>query len=53
MSDAVYRQVRSELTDFGRNPVADAGKIMTLVQALGLPENEVMAAVQYIHITHY
>lgn len=53
MSDAVYRQVRSELTDFGRNPVADAGKIMTLVQALGLPENEVMAAVQYVYITHY
>ena len=53
MSESVYRQIKSELTDFGKNPVADAGKIMTLVQALGLPENEVMAAVQYIYITHY
>jgi hypothetical protein len=53
MSEAVYLQVQSQLTDFGRNPVADAGKIMTLVQALGLPEKEVMRAVQYVYITHY
>jgi hypothetical protein len=53
MSDSVYLQIRSQLTDFGRNPVADAGKIMTLVQALGLPEKDVMPAVQYVYITHY
>ena len=53
MSAAVYNQVKDQLTDFGRNPVADAGKIMTLVQALGLPEKDVMTAVQYVYITHY
>lgn len=53
MSDAVYLQIKNQLTDFGRNPVADAGKVMTLVQALGLPANEVMPAVQYVYITHY
>jgi hypothetical protein len=53
MSAAVYNRLRDQLGDFGRNPVADAGKIMTLVQALELPEKEVMTAVQYVYITHY
>jgi hypothetical protein len=53
MSEAVYNRIKDQLTDFGRSPVSDAGKIMTLVQALGLPEKEVMAAVQYVYITHY
>jgi hypothetical protein len=53
MSEAVYLQIKGQLTDFGRNPVADAGKIMTLVQALGLPASEVMAAVQFVYINHY
>jgi hypothetical protein len=53
MSASVYLRVKDELTGFGKNPVADAGKIMTLVQALGLPEKEVMAAVQYVYINHY
>src|ERR1039458_2616722 len=48
-----YDQVKSELTDFGNNAVADVGKIMTLVQALDLPEKDVMLTVQYIYITHY
>ena len=48
-----YDQVESELTDFGKNAVADVGKIMTLVQALDLPEKDVMPIVQYIYITHY
>ena len=48
-----YDQVESELTDFGKNAVADVGKIMTLVQALDLPEKDVMPTVQYIYITHY
>lgn len=48
-----YDQVKSELTDFGKNAVADVGKIMTLVQALDLPEKEVMPTAQYIYITHY
>ena len=48
-----YDQVKGDLTDFGKNAVADVGKIMTLVQALDLPEKEVMPTAQYIYITHY
>ncbi len=48
-----YDRVKSELTDFGKNAVADVGKIMTLVQALDLPEKDVMATAQHIYITHY
>jgi len=52
-ASAHYDQIKGELTDFGRNAVADVGKIMTLVQALGLPEKEVMPTAQYVYITHY
>ena len=48
-----YDQIKGELTDFGSNAVADVGKIMTLVQALGLPEKDVMPTAQYVYITHY
>jgi len=48
-----YDQIKVELTDFGKNAVADVGKIMTLVQALDLPEKEVMPAAQYVYISHY
>jgi hypothetical protein len=48
-----YDKVKGDLAGFGKNAVADAGRVMTLVQALGLPEKEVMAAVQYVYITHY
>jgi hypothetical protein len=53
VSDLVYLQIREHLADFGKNPVADAGKIMTLVQSLGLPADDVMPAVQYAYIAHY
>lgn len=48
-----YDKVKAELTDFGKNAVADAGKVMTLVQALGLPEKDLMEAVQHVYITRY
>ena len=48
-----YDQVKGELTDFGKNAVADVGKIMALVQALDLPEKDVMPTAQHIYITHY
>ena len=48
-----YSKIKGELTDFGKNAVADVGRIMTLVQGLAIPENEVMKAVQDIYITHY
>ncbi|MGD0650671.1 MAG: hypothetical protein ABSA97_05975 [Verrucomicrobiia bacterium] len=43
-----YGQIKGELTDFGSNAVADVGKIMTLVQALGLPEKDVMPIRQHV-----
>ena len=48
-----YTRIKGELTDFGKNAVADVGRIMTLVQGLMVPEKEVMKVVQYIYITHY
>lgn len=48
-----YEKVKAELTGFGKNAVADVGKIMTLVQALDLPEKDVMPTAQHIYITHY
>ena len=47
-----YDRVKGELTDFGKSAVADAGKIMALVHALGLPPKDVIPTVQYIYITH-
>ena len=47
-----YSKIKGELTDFGKNAVADVGRIMTLVQGLAIPENEVMKAVQDIYILH-
>ena len=52
-ASSCYDLIKGELTDFGRNAVADVGKIMTLVQALNLPEKEVMLTAQYVYITHY
>jgi len=48
-----YDRVKGELTDFGKNAVADVGRIMTLVQALDLPEKDVMLTAQYVYIAHY
>ncbi len=48
-----YEQIKADLADFGKNAVADVGKIMTLVQTLDLPEKEVMPTAQHIYITHY
>ncbi len=48
-----YDKIKSELKNFGENPVADVGKIMNLVQGLEVPEKELMNIVQYIYVTHY
>jgi hypothetical protein len=48
-----YDKVKAELTGFGKNAVADVGKIMTLVQASDLPEKDVMLITQHIYITHF
>ncbi len=48
-----YSKIKGELTDFGKNAVADVGRIMTLVQSLMIPEKEVMKVVQDIYIAHY
>ena len=48
-----YDSIKGELSNFGENAVADVGKIMTLVQSVKVPPNDVMKVVQYIYITHY
>ena len=48
-----YEKVKGDLKDFGDNPVADVGKITTLVQGLGVPPKAAMKVVQEIYIAHY
>ena len=48
-----YRIIKDHLKDFGENPVADVGKITTLVQGIGIPPKEVMKTVQEVYIAHY
>ena len=48
-----YDKIKGELTYFGKNAVADVGRIMTLVQGLKISEREVMKVVQDIYITHF
>jgi hypothetical protein len=48
-----YNKLKDQLVDFGQNAVADAGKIMTLIQSLGIPEKDVMELVQHVYVTHY
>jgi len=52
-SDACYEKVKDKLTAFGRSPVADVGRILTLVQGLNVPERDVMKVVQDVYVTHY
>jgi hypothetical protein len=48
-----YESIKSDLKGFGGNPVADVGRILTLVQGLRVSEKELMEVVQDIYITHY
>ena len=48
-----YDKIAPELTEFGKNPVADVGRIMTLVQAMKVSGKEITAVVQHIYITQY
>ena len=48
-----YERIKDNLKDFGSNPVADVGFIMTLVQGMKIPEKDVMKTVQDIYVTHY
>jgi hypothetical protein len=52
-AEGYYKIIKGELTGFGENAVADVGRIMTLVQSMKVPENEVMDIVKYIYIAHY
>ena len=47
----LYQKSRDDLQGFGDNPVADVGRILTLVQGLKVPEKEVMRIVQEIYIS--
>lgn len=48
----LYEKIKDDLKGFGDNPVADVGRILTLVQGLKVPEKEVMRAVQEIYVAH-
>jgi hypothetical protein len=52
-TSAYYQKLERNLTGFGRSPIADVGRIMTLVQGLGVSQTDVMSIVQDIYITHY
>jgi len=52
-ASAYYDKIKEGLSDFGENAVTDVGRIITLVQSLKLPANDIMKVVQYIYITHY
>ncbi len=48
-----YEKIKGDLKDFGINPAADVTKITTLLQGIGVPQKEVMKAVQDAYIKHY
>jgi hypothetical protein len=52
-ASSYYNEIKGELTYFGKNAVADIGRIMTLVQGLKISEREGMKVVQDICITHF
>lgn len=45
----IYQQVKNQIDNFGASPVKDIGKIINIVQSLGLPEKEVMPTVEFIY----
>jgi len=44
-----YERIKDNLKDFGSNPVADVGFIMTLVQGMKIPEKDVMKTVHAVN----
>ena len=48
-----YELLKDKLVHFGRDPVTDVGRIISLVQGLEVPENILMAAVQFVYIRHF
>lgn len=45
----IYQRVKSQIANFGVNPVKDVGKILNIVQSFSLSEKEVMPTVQFIY----
>jgi len=48
-----YDLLKGKLSDFGRSPVTDVGRIISLIQGLEVPEKVLMAAVQYVYMKHF
>lgn len=51
--DTLYNHSKKELLDFGRKPIEDVGKILSVVQSANIPEKEVMLTTQQIYIKLY
>ena len=45
----IYQQVKTQIVNFGDNPVKDVGKILNIVQSFSLPEKEVMFTTQFVY----
>ncbi len=50
---SLYKRVKEQIKDFGAKPIKDVGKILNIVQSLGLKEKEVMPAIQSFYIKLY
>jgi len=48
--EQLYERARKELINFGLKPIEDVGKILNIVQASNVPEDEVMSLTQDIYI---
>ncbi len=51
MFEQLYSQAKRKIKNFGKNPIEDVGKIITMVQAAQIAEKEVMPTVQKIYIS--
>lgn len=47
----LYQKSKKEISGFGKKPIEDVGKILTIVQSANIAESEVMAVVQKIYIS--
>ncbi len=45
----IYQEIKKQIDHFGSSPVKDVGRIINIVQSLGLPEKEVMSTVEFVY----
>lgn len=49
-SEEIYKKVKSDLAEFGKQPVRDAGAILNIVQTFNVKEDQIESLVQKIYI---